>query len=233
MSAVGAMMVASYAPAAAGGGDPYWANVQLLINGGQANNSTTIVDSSQNNQTWTNSGAVYSTAVKKFASSSLAFTSDRLTRSLDSQLEIPADFTWEAWLYPTSLTGAVIGQFLYGPLLMLINSNGSIYWESASGRSTVFVSDTTGTGVLVNNTWTHFAITRSGNTWKAFSNGTQTGTTKTGSSTPSTGGTYEIGSFNGAGNYFAGYMEGIRITKGVARYTANFTAPTASFPTSA
>ena len=31
-------------------------------------------------------------------------------------------------------------------------------------------------------------------------------------------------------NYYLGYIQDIRITKGIARYTSNFTPPTTAFP---
>jgi hypothetical protein len=85
---------------------------------------------------------------------------------------------------------------------------------------------------IQNNTWTHFAVTRDGSSvMRRFFDGTQVGgsttvtnnfnnaTTQIGGST-----TLNPGSLNGN-------LDDIRITIGVARYTANFTAPTAAFPT--
>jgi hypothetical protein len=85
-------------------------------------------------------------------------------------------------------------------------------------------------GVISNSVWTHIAVCRSNSNTKLFIVGTQSGSTYADTNNylvcP-----MMIGQFNdgvGAGN-LNGYLDDIRITKGYARYTANFTAPTAPF----
>ena len=84
------------------------------------------------------------------------------------------------------------------------------------------------------NTWYHVAFVRNGNDWALYLNGTAENTrTVSGSITSSSNGALDIGRrFNGA--YFVdGYMDDLRITKGLARYTSNFTPPTSAHLTSA
>lgn len=233
----GGMMLANYKPAvAAGPTDPNWSSVQLLILGGETSGSTTIVDKSANNYSFTNTGSVsYSTTQTKFASTSLYFSgSNNLVLATATNLQMPGDFTWEAWVYPTSLPGfSVMIGTSSGFGRIMIAQNAGLYWESDDGSSPVAVSSgypPTGSWSL--NTWQHVALTRSGNSWRFFKDGTQVGSTQTSSVTPETTRNLEFGSAFGGGSRFTGYMEGIRFTKGVARYTANFTAPTAIFPTS-
>jgi hypothetical protein len=94
----------------------------------------------------------------------------------------------------------------------------------------------TGTGAVVSagtitiNTWQHVAATRSGNSWRIFINGIQVGATTTNATTYSTA----YGCCVGTSYYnetFIGYIDDLRVTKGLARYTANFTPPTAALPT--
>jgi hypothetical protein len=66
-----------------------------------------------------------------------------------------------------------------------------------------------------------------------FLNGTQTGVTYTDATTYLASTTFIAASYSGGAlitNFFNGYIDDLRITKGVARYTANFTAPQQAFP---
>lgn len=82
---------------------------------------------------------------------------------------------------------------------------------------------------VANNTWYHLAVVRNSNTWTMYVNGVAEVTATfsgslDGSATPNLG----IGRSNSSGTEAAGYIDELRISK-TARYTANFTAPTAAF----
>jgi hypothetical protein len=95
-------------------------------------------------------------------------------------------------------------------------------------------------GAVVNNTWNHFAYVRTGaggNDYRVFLNGVinSPGDANYPSAVSDYPNVNEIRISDASNATFGtdswlGYIDELRITKGVARYTANFTAPTAPFP---
>jgi hypothetical protein len=84
-----------------------------------------------------------------------------------------------------------------------------------------------------NNTLYHVAVARGGTDLMVFINGSQIGATVS-DATNIDASTYGIG-IGGQTNddrYLKGSIDELRISKGIARYTANFTAPTAEYPKS-
>jgi hypothetical protein len=86
------------------------------------------------------------------------------------------------------------------------------------------------------NAWHHIALTRASNTFKLFVDGTQVGTaTSTATMTRSYSDLF-IGSSGHTWNATRatrGFIDGFRITRGTARYTSAFTAPSSAHLTSA
>jgi hypothetical protein len=80
------------------------------------------------------------------------------------------------------------------------------------------------------NVWYHIAFTRSSGTARAFVDGTQIGSSLSNGTTYTPTGGMTIGSSSSGDRNFKGYIDDVRITKGLARYTENFTAPTSAFP---
>ena len=111
---------------------------------------------------------------------------------------------------------------------MYFNSSGVIYYYVNS--SDAITGSTLSTG-----TWYHIAVCRSGTNTKMFINGTQVGSTFSDSTNYGCGAQRPIigGSdyYTGSQQNLVGYIDDFRITNGVARYTDNFTPPTASLPT--
>ena len=207
--------------------------MSLLLHCDGTNGSTVITDSSGSPKTVTAVGnAQISTAQSKFGGSSILFdgTGDQLTTPSNNAFAFgTGDFTVEAWVYEPSRVVfpsiLEIGYHIAGTGIVFLTNNGgnlaSIYSEGFYAGAP--------TGSL--SVWNHYAWVRSGNFITTYVNGVG-GTTSSFTNNLTDTATITIGSVNGgSGNYDTnGYIDDLRITKGVARYTANFTPPTLPFP---
>jgi hypothetical protein len=104
-------------------------------------------------------------------------------------------------------------------VFLLISTNGTTFTVS-SGL----------VGSVPNNAWTYLAVTRSGTTVTLYVNGTSVYTsTALGTSSLMTGVYNLVGRIDPTNlQYFNGYLQDVRLTKGYAR---TITTPTAAFPT--
>ena len=216
--------------------DPFFPHVTLLLHGeGAAGNMTALVDSSPYNATsfgFTATPPTYSTVAVRYGSTSMFFggSSHLVTPTSTTYSFGTTDFTIEMWLWQTTGSGVIIANNR--------NTWGSWYISTSVGGGTVYFEVTPGVAMTANgaftiNTWTHLAITRNGNTFRMFVNGSQVATVSSASSMDPAGAqSLMIGNlFISPTNYYlTGYIDELRITKGVARYTANFTVPSAPFP---
>jgi hypothetical protein len=216
--------------------------VSLLLHGNGTNGSTTITDSSLTPKTVTAVGnAQISTAQSKFGGASIAFdgAGDYATIPAGPSFDYTStDFTWEAWVRFNNISGiqAIIADANFstgsgrGLLLRLFSQKLGVAGYNNSNSPFVLVGDLTNISI---NTWYHLAFARSGNNYRVFLNGAQEGATVTNSTNlVYASNTLYLGGWEGFAGLrdFNGYIDDLRITKGVARYTANFTPPTAPFP---
>tara|TARA_Y100001938_G_scaffold106979_1_gene146110 strand:+ start:19043 stop:22162 length:3120 start_codon:yes stop_codon:yes gene_type:complete len=160
---------------------------------------------------------------------------DYLQTSTSSDLTFgTGDFTVETWFYPTTVdtsTGykGIISDELYsstgGWAVSQRDDELSLWVKDTGGSWVSFVAD----GALTASQWQHIAVSydSSSTTTRLFVDGTvvASGTT---SGWNLTGDQIEIGR-SVSGQEITGYLFDARATKGTARYTSNFTAPTAAF----
>jgi hypothetical protein len=179
--------------------------------------------------------AQISTSVKKYGTGSIAFdgTTDYIVEPTNLNFGYgTGDFTIEFWLYLNSLAD----QTIVSNLTSGSSVNPHIYYSSAGGiRYYTNNADRIIGSSLSTSTWYHIAICRSSGSTRLFINGTQSGSTYAdsnnyGTSAPLGIATYWLSGSPVTASTLNGYLDDIRITRGVGRYTANFTAPTAPFP---
>jgi hypothetical protein len=222
-------------------------NVSLLLKGEGTNGSTTILDSSSNNLSVSvNGDAQISTAVNTpFGTGdgvlALDGSGDTLTAPTNDIFEVNADdFTLEAWVYVLSYPGnyASVADYARDSVVNTqdycwvfgLRNDGSVYFDS-SNNTTAFLQILSGTTQIPQLTWSHIAVTREGDTFRTFANGQVVATSvKSGAIFTPSSSILKVGRLGASLNPFDGYISNLRITKGVARYTSNFTPPTAPFP---
>ena len=208
-------------------------NTSLLLNFANA----AIFDNTQKNDLETVGNAQISTSVKKYGTGSIAFdgTGDWLLAPRNWNIGSGENFTVEGWIYLTA------AQANYRMILSDYNSttpSASQYIAVTAAGVEVQVGGAAGTIAscsysFAQNTWYHLAAVRNSNTVSIYVNGT--GQTV---SQPSQSGAFihqgnilYVGRWGGTTAYeWVGYIDDLRITKGIARYTGNFTPPNKAFP---
>ncbi len=227
-------------------GDLNYSSCSLLMHFSGSNGSTTFIDNSPITKSFTvNGGAQISTVQSKFSSSSAYFdgTGDYLSTNSSNDFAFgTGDFTVECWIYSSDVSSATQRGFLQTSdtvgglkttfttgiaILQGANSSGG----SLNGGLTVNVAGTnvgSSTSVITTNTWYHIALVRNSSTSSLYVDGTSVGSAIT---TGNCTGTYlSIGGYYNTSFLYQGYLDELRITKGVARYTSSFVPPTSEFP---
>ena len=169
-----------------------------------------------------------------FTPTTTAFVDDFNTKLLvngnstivdDASYGTATDFTIEGWIYPTAgsayqslfdFRSAAIEKSIF----LGVNSVNQIYLY-VNGVITITTAATVSLSA-----WTHVALVRSNASTKIYLNGTQSGSSWTDITDYGTTKPLRIGADWSGAYGFTGYIDDVKISKGVARYTTNFTAPT-------
>jgi len=208
-------------------------NTSLLL----SNTNAGVLDNAMMNDLETVGNAQISTSVKKYGAGSMYFdgSGDYLAVPSSPNLGFASgDFTVEGWLYLNSYPGTSAAMYVCDFRNGSTNNFGfGVIGVSGFARPYMFVGsgpvDATGSTSLSLGVWYHIAMVRSGSTVTYYLNGVSDATMTTSYSQGATGVT--IGArYTGSTEYVNGYIDDLRITKGVARYTTTFTPPTAAFP---
>ena len=211
---------------------------KLLIHSDTTDGSTTFVDSSPQGHTVTAYNDAHhevTNAKPSFGGSSIHFDGTG-TGSYD-YLEVAdhadwefgtGDFTIDTWVRFTDWATS-------GQTIMLNQYSGSGDWifQLNYGKWGFYSNDAyhdASTGPSAN-TWYHFAVVRSSGTITLYVDGVSV-LSYDGSHSISGSGPLEIGSYNsGASLPFNGLLDEVRISKGIARWTSDFTPPTRPYAT--
>ncbi len=221
----------NYDVTASGGGNDSYVGFLLHSNGTDA--STSFPDSSSTSKSVTaNGNAQVDTAQSRFGSASGYFdgTGDYLTASDSSDFDFSGGvWTVDCWVRVEDLsaTRTVWSHQTdsNNRIDVRINTNGTSQLLIQSGGSQV-VSLTASTSHAVSTgVWAHIEVGEDGDTYYLAVNGNM----KTGTDTDRPAnytGTFQIGVRGGSTNPYQGWVDELRVSKGVIRHTSNFSVPT-------
>jgi hypothetical protein len=152
-------------------------------------------------------------------------TNDTLTIADNTDFNFGSgDYTIEMWVYPERISATqenliTRGTSGFSGFIMSVTN----FLDTTNGSS--WTVDITYTNPLVADKWQHIAVCRNGDTWTVYIDGVANGTTTVSGSVQASAQTLTIGERIGQTD-FQGYISNLRIIKGTALYTSNFTPPT-------
>jgi hypothetical protein len=195
-----------------------------------------IYDASMQNYAITVGSSQVSSTTAKWGTTSMKFngSTDYLTMPVINlgSGATASSFTVEGWFYTTSAASdqTIISQYVSSSSGWCVRVVSSRLQAQLAGDPASIVSTTT----ILSNTWYYFAFSGSVGSWKLFmgTSGTtiQEGSTQTGAvnlgDNASLG--LQIGRLTTI-SYFNGYIQDLRITRGIVRYTTPPAVPTSEF----
>ncbi|WP_151803995.1 LamG-like jellyroll fold domain-containing protein [Acinetobacter bereziniae] len=215
--------------------DDFWSSVVSLIKFNGENGS--IVFSDEKGFNWNRGGSTkISTDQSKFGGSSALFngSTDYLSTNYSNEFNLDGggDFTAECFIFCNNSSNS--------PYIFHFYSSNSNRWALLIDSQTGFLSIYTTvnnhsyltTSQLQLSEWAHVAITRKNGVTKFFLNGIlgfEGNILYHNSSTQIILGSAQ---FIASSNYFSGFIDSFRVTRGVCRYSENFTPPGIEFPNS-
>lgn len=224
---------------ASGGTDPSFANVTLLLGFNHSNGATSFTDDSGTFTVTGENGGAVTTSQSKFGTGSLDIPGTtgaqrgQIAQAANAGFDFGSgDFTIECWARYVSGNGTPAwhifdaNQTGTSRFILRYNATTTLQFGINGGSTTIQHTYTWTSG-----TWIHLAVTRSGNDYRMFVDGSPTSPTTDASAINAGTTALYIGNSD-SNDGFGGQIDEVRFTKGVARYTASFTPPSAAFPRS-
>ena len=168
----------------------------------------------------------------------MVYSGDTITVANSSDFDFGTGaFTIDWWEYrTTSYNGAAsisrddaIAHSGYTPFLLGYNASGTLQVYMSSTGSSWDIASARSLGALNINGWHHFAVVRSGNNFYNFQDGVQTATWSSSASLLASSGDLQIGTYYTNVGQLYGYIDELRISKGIARWTTGFTPPVSEY----
>ena len=206
------------------------ANTKLLLTGTSAG----VKDNTMLNNITTSGASSVSPVAEKYGNKSIFFdgTADYLTvynTAGDNFFFGTGDFTIEGWLYTTTVAAGA--RTICATRTSASDTTAgrfSIYLRAAALEFYSGSAAVVSAGTATTNTWTHFAVTRNSGNIRLFLAGSQVGSTTSFTTSMPTALNLTVGDNAAGTESWNGYLDEIRVTKGYARYVANFAAPTSA-----
>ena len=213
-------------------------NTKLLMHMDGANGGAIFPDGSplvRGNATVATGAVTTVAGAGRFGSSSAWFNgSGYLSYPTSPDWNQNVDFTIDFWAFlgaipPAGTSQAVIGQFGDGNSYwaVILDQYANCYLLQINGGTQYVANIIPGTVTI--NGWHHFAFVRSGTTITAYMDGVAGTPVTTPAMPPNLIGVLAVGCLAGSSILNQVYIDELRVLKGIAAWTANFTPPAAPY----